>query len=137
MHETAIVRGLMRILEQKAAESGIRRIVSVRLKVGRLRGLESRQLRGCFALFAEDTLAEGAQLIIEEVPVQAHCPACDRSWVAAAYRLQCPGCGGTEAEIQTGRELYIESFEGERACPKDRTPAGASPFGRRHRITTL
>jgi len=113
MHETAVVEGLMRILTQKASENRIDRIGSVRLKIGRLRGLDARQIRGCFEIFAEGTIAEGARLIIDEIPVEARCRACDQVWDVPGYRFQCPSCGGTDASIMTGRELYIETFEGQ------------------------
>ncbi|WP_432757315.1 hydrogenase maturation nickel metallochaperone HypA [Consotaella aegiceratis] len=105
----------MRILSQKAAENGIRRIVSIQLKIGRLRGLDVRQVRGCFELFAEGTAAEGARLDIDEVGVEALCRTCGQIWQVEGYRMECPSCGAGNAEIRSGRELYIETFEGERS----------------------
>ncbi|SJZ53411.1 hydrogenase maturation nickel metallochaperone HypA [Consotaella salsifontis] len=114
MHETAIVEGLIRILRDKARENNIGRISVVRLKIGRLRGIDIRQIRGCFELFAEGTLAEGARLDIDEIPVSARCRRCETVWVTQNYRLECPSCQAGDAEIIAGRELYIETFEGER-----------------------
>ncbi len=117
MHETAVVEGLMRILMRKAAENSVGQIVSVRLKIGRLRGLDLRQIRGCFEMFAEGTIADGADLAIDEIPVEACCRECGRVWEVPGYRLGCPCCGGTDADITKGRELYIETFEARPAQP--------------------
>jgi hydrogenase nickel incorporation protein HypA/HybF len=111
MHETAVVEGLMRILTQTAAANGVDRIVSVRLKIGKLRGLDPRQIRAGFEMFAEGTLADGARLDIDEVAVKAHCKACGTDFTVERYRFECPTCGGNDAEVTAGRELYIESFE--------------------------
>jgi hydrogenase nickel incorporation protein HypA/HybF len=129
MHETAIVQGLMRILTAKAREHGIARIVCVRLRIGRLRGLDVRQVRGCFEIFAEATAAEGARLEIEEVGVEARCRACGQTYGVPRFQFECPACGSGDAEVIKGRELELESFDGHRASEK--VPGGStSPLGR-------
>jgi hydrogenase nickel incorporation protein HypA/HybF len=111
MHETAIVEGLMRILEKQAVQHGVTRILSVTVKVGRLRAVEPQQLVGCFEMFAEGTVAEGARLVVDGVPVRAHCKACGTEFEVPRFRFECPGCGGGDVEVIQGQELYIESFE--------------------------
>lgn len=111
MHETAIVAGLMRILEQQAGRHGVARIARVTVKVGRLRAVEAQQLRACFEMFAEDTVADGAELVVEEVPVRGRCRACGKEFEVPRYRFECPDCGGGDIEVIQGQELYIESFE--------------------------
>jgi hydrogenase nickel incorporation protein HypA/HybF len=110
MHEASIVQGLMSILAAKASEHGVDRIVAVQLKIGRLRGIDSRQIRSCFEIFAEGTAAEGASLDIVEIAPEAKCRACGRSYEVQRYRFECPACGGTDADVVKGRELYVESF---------------------------
>lgn len=111
MHETAIVAGLMRILEQQVARHGAARVSRVTIKVGRLRAVEPQQLRACFEMFAEGTVAEGAVLAIDEVPVRARCKACGVEFEVPRYRFECPGCGSGEVDVIAGQELYMESFE--------------------------
>lgn len=111
MHETAIVEGLMRILEKQAAQHGAERILRVRVRVGRLRAVEPAQLSACFDMFAEGTVAEGATLAIEEVPVRARCKSCATEFEVPRYRFECPGCGGGDVEVVQGQELYIVSFD--------------------------
>lgn len=122
MHETAIVAGLMGILERKAAEHDVDRILSIRLVVGRLRGLDPRQLRACFELFAEGTVAEGARLDIDERPAEARCRACGEAWTLRGYRFLCPACGASDAEVTAGRELFIDSFEARQSREGDAQP---------------
>ncbi|MBI5890986.1 MAG: hydrogenase maturation nickel metallochaperone HypA [Nitrosomonadales bacterium] len=111
MHETAIVGGLMRILEQKAARNGVAHISSVLLKVGRLRAVEPQQLSACFEMFAEGTVADGAELVIDVIGVRGRCRACATEFDVPHYRFECPACAGSDIEVIQGQELYIESFE--------------------------
>ncbi|TXT37340.1 MAG: hydrogenase nickel incorporation protein HypA/HybF [Comamonadaceae bacterium] len=111
MHETAIVGGLMRILEQKATRHGVARISRVLLKVGRLCAVEPQQLIACFEMFAEGTVADGAELVIDVIGVRGRCRQCAHAFDVPRYRFECPACGGNDIEVIQGQELYIESFE--------------------------
>jgi hydrogenase nickel incorporation protein HypA/HybF len=111
MHETAIVGGLMRILEQKAARNDVAHISSVLIKVGRLRAVEPQQLIACFEMFAEGTVADGAELVIDVIGVSGRCRACKTEFDVPHYRFECPTCTGSDIEVIRGQELYIESFE--------------------------
>jgi hydrogenase nickel incorporation protein HypA/HybF len=117
MHETAVVSGLMRILVDQAKANKITKITSVRLTIGRLRGLDIRQIRGAFEIFSEETIAEGARLDINDLAVRAHCKACATAFDVPNYRFECPACGSSDADVVQGRELFIESFEGEKTPP--------------------
>jgi len=117
MHEMSVAQGLLSILEDRAKAHSLARVTRIRLKIGRMRGLDSRQIRLAFEALAEGSLAEGAELDIEEIPAKARCRACGAVWRAADYRFDCPDCAAADAEILEGRELYIESFDGEPADP--------------------
>jgi hydrogenase nickel incorporation protein HypA/HybF len=111
MHEAAIVEGLLRILQEQAARHGVTAIARVNLKVGRLRAVEPRQLASCFEMFAEDGIAAGAVLAIDEVPVRARCHGCGREFDVQRFRFECPACSSGDVAVIQGQELYIESFE--------------------------
>lgn len=117
MHETAIIGGLLRILVRQAGQHGIGRVTQVRIKVGRLRAVEPLQLKSGFAIFAEGSIAEGAELVIEEIGVRARCRACSAEFDIPRFNFECPACGGKDLEILSGQELFIESFDGERTAP--------------------
>jgi hydrogenase nickel incorporation protein HypA/HybF len=115
MHETAVVMGLIGILERQAKAAGIGRITEVRVKLGRLRGLDARQLVGVFEILAEGGRLDGARLVVEDVAVAAHCRACGADYDVAGWALACPRCGSDDVDVVHGRELHIESFDGIRA----------------------
>jgi len=115
MHEMSVAHGLLSILQDQTKAHGIARITRIRVKVGRLRGIDARQLRLAFEALAEGGLADGAALDVEEIAAKARCRACGAVWQAPDYRFQCPECAAADSEILEGRELFIESFDGERA----------------------
>jgi hydrogenase nickel incorporation protein HypA/HybF len=123
MHEASIVEGLMQILESQAAAHGVARIRRVNLKVGKLRAVEPQALVACFEVFAEGTVAEGAELVIEHVPAHGRCEDCGEDFEVRGFRLLCPACGGRNVALSGGRELLIENFEAETGeTEKDETP---------------
>ncbi len=113
MHELSVVEGMVHILTRTARENALKRIVAVRLKLGRLRGFDPRQIVLCFEMLSEGTRAQGARLEINVVPPRCHCRSCGRIWEPDGFLLTCPTCGENNAEIEGGRELYIENVEGE------------------------
>jgi hydrogenase nickel incorporation protein HypA/HybF len=114
MHEMSVAHGLLTIIEARAREHGIVRVTRARLKIGRLRGLDARQLRLAFEALAEGGIAAGAELEIEEIVAEARCRVCGAVWRAPDYRFGCPECAAADSEILKGRELFIESFDGRR-----------------------
>ena len=114
MHEAAVVAGLLEILDRKAEEAKIARITKVRVVVGRLRGLDPRQLVAIFEPMAEGRRAEGAEVEIVDVIPRLRCRACDTEFDAAGWVVTCPTCGAEDGEVIAGRELHVESFDGVR-----------------------
>ena len=114
MHEMSVAQGLLSILQDQAKAHGIARISRVRVKLGRLRGIDARQLRLAFEALAEGGLADGASLDVEEIVAKARCRACGAIWRAPNYQFECHNCTAADSEILEGRELFIESFDAER-----------------------
>ena len=74
--------------------------------------------RGCRARRAEiglrareSTPLANAELVIEEVPVAAFCPACAVERVVEFPNLSCPVCGTLTPDIVRGRELEVTALE--------------------------
>ncbi len=65
MHETALVRDVVRRIEQLARSAGTRRVTAAKVWLGALSHLSAEHFREHFAAEARDTLAAGALLDIE------------------------------------------------------------------------
>jgi hydrogenase nickel incorporation protein HypA/HybF len=108
MHELAIAESVLQIARRHARG---RRIVAVELKVGYLRQVVPSALTFAFELVAQDTEAEGAALVIEEVPAAGTCRTCGAETVLPDFPLQCARCGGLDIEVTEGEELLVDSLE--------------------------
>jgi hydrogenase nickel incorporation protein HypA/HybF len=111
MHELSIALSILEIVDEEAARQG-GRIAAVHLKLGPLSGVVKEALMSAFDLAREGTPFAQAELIIDEVPVTAYCPACsvDRT-PSSAYDLCCPECGTPTPEVLSGRDLEVVAIE--------------------------
>jgi hydrogenase nickel incorporation protein HypA/HybF len=108
MHELAIAESVVRIACEHAGE---RRVAKVELKVGHLRQVVPDALAFAFELVAHGTVAEGADLEIEEIPAAGRCRACGSETVMKGFPLQCAGCGSLDVELERGEELLVDALE--------------------------
>jgi hydrogenase nickel incorporation protein HypA/HybF len=111
VHEISIVTSLFEIIDAEVERQGIAAISKVYLKMGELAQLEPMTLTACFELVAEGTAAQGAELVIEILPVIGSCAGCGSRFRIVGYRFSCPDCGRENIELVGGKELYLDSLE--------------------------
>lgn len=111
MHEFSLCRALLGQLERLALDRGVTQVVGVTLRVGPLSGAEPALLQDAFPLASQGSLAEGAKLIIETVPVLVHCPACQADSEASPNDLRCRRCGAAKTQLRGGDELMLVSAD--------------------------
>jgi hydrogenase nickel incorporation protein HypA/HybF len=112
MHELGLARGIVDLVQASASEAGASRVTAVHVKVGRLAGVEAGALLFCFDIAADGTRAQGARLVIEDVPVAIWCAACDAQRVLPGIqRFRCPVCDMPSGDIRCGKELEVSSIE--------------------------
>jgi hydrogenase nickel incorporation protein HypA/HybF len=114
MHELSIAQTIIEVAEEKARDAGISRITAIKVRIGGLTTIVPESLDFCFGFAKEETLASGADLLIEEVKAEGRCNACRAVFpVADGFFLVCPACGSSDTQLLKGRELDLLSIEGE------------------------
>ncbi len=112
MHELSIANSLVENAAEHAAQAGAARVTAITLRIGALSCVHESALRFSFELVTKDTLLEGADLKIVEVPVAIFCEECQREvTLPGIQRFRCPVCDTPGADIRQGRELDLESIE--------------------------
>lgn len=111
MHELSIVASLFEILEEKAQEKGSKKIVSVKLQIGKLSGVVPEFLTTAFEMYKKDTIARDAELEIEEVPLTIRCKKCGKTITKEDFVFICQHCGSQDLETLSGTELILEKME--------------------------
>ncbi len=111
MHELSIARSIIAIVEQAARDNGFERVLEIRLKMGEFSGLVPECLREFFPIAAKDTPAEGAVLVIEQIPAVFRCLDCGHEGAADRRNACCPRCGSCALRMIRGREFYVEDLK--------------------------
>ena len=111
MHELSIVASLFEIMEEKALEKGSKKIISVKLQIGKLSGVVPEFLITAFDMYKKDTIAHNAELEIEEVPLTIQCKTCGKTMTRDDFVYICLHCGSQDLKTLTGKELFLEKME--------------------------
>lgn len=114
MHEMAIVRDVLAVALKEADKAHAGRVKSVTLRIGEGRDIVSELFCGLFEHLARGTQAEGAEIVLQRVPMTTRCKACGK-----LYRLNvhdestwpCPACGSRDYELFSGMEFTMERLE--------------------------
>ena len=111
MHEMSLMASMLEIIEDQARTEGFTQVTRVILEVGRLAGVEPEAMRFAFDVGTAGSVAEGAELLLEETEGLARCPACGLETPVEAFYDPCPACARYPLEIIKGRDMRIVSLD--------------------------
>jgi hydrogenase nickel incorporation protein HypA/HybF len=112
VHELALLTSVVKAVEDACSTADTRVVKVVALRVGSMCGAVPAALDWAWPLAVAGSVAEGAELVLEEVPAAVWCPACDTEReIDAFYALLCPVCGQPTADLVRGREFLVSYVE--------------------------
>ncbi len=114
MHELPVTESILNIVLKHARKNGLRRVVTIRLRIGRLSDLEDEWIQRYFDYLSKDTEASEAKLVIERTPIVLRCTSCSESYETDPGCLKnpvCPACGSKGATLVSGREYTVKDME--------------------------
>lgn len=112
MHELSIAMSLIDRATEESVRRGGRSIEAVYVRIGPLSGVVEESLRFSWDLATAGTVAAGARLEIEPVPLVVRCPRCEAEReLPSVQSLRCPVCGAPAGEVVSGRELELRALE--------------------------
>ncbi len=114
MHELPITENILKVVLRHAEADGAKKVVRVHLRIGELSDIIDEWLQRYFDYLSKGTLAEGAALGIEHIPVTFRCEECGETFpvnVREVQSIRCTACGGARASLLTGREFLIQHIE--------------------------
>ena len=111
MHELGVTQSILDTVLQQAKEYNVKRISAINLKVGVWTSIVPDCVQFYFEMLSEDTIAEGAELKVEEIPLTGRCEDCGEIFEIEEFLFVCPHCSGKKVNIEAGRELFIDSIE--------------------------
>lgn len=110
MHELAIAKGIIDIVNDESAKQGFTHVEEIRLCVGEYSGVVPECLNEFFPYAAKGSPAEGAALTVRVPKTEFLCAECGYRGEIDRREAKCPVCGGTALRMTGGREFYVESL---------------------------
>lgn len=114
MHELPVTEEILKVILKHAQRNNVQRVVSINLQIGKLSDLADEWIQRYFDHLSKSTVAEGAKLKIERIPIKMQCNSCSQSYeveMAGLENLACPACGEKGGSLLSGREYYIKDME--------------------------
>lgn len=112
MHEMSVTQNVMDIVLEQAKEAGATRVKSVKLRFGALTSIVPDCVSFYFEQMSEGTIAQGAKLDVEMVPLRLKCGQCGEQFEGQdELDMTCPKCGNPFTETITGREMEVDSID--------------------------
>jgi hydrogenase nickel incorporation protein HypA/HybF len=111
MHEVAIARNIVEIVEDVIRDRPEARVDKVYVSIGRMVGVVHASLQFSFNAITPDTALADATLVIEDVPVLARCNGCGREFEMETFVNRCTHCGGRNVQLISGEELLVREIE--------------------------
>lgn len=108
MHELALAEGILAVASDAA--NGVS-INSIRIRVGRLQHVTQDSLQFAFELISENSNAQGAKIVVEQVPATYRCKQCGNEGEIELPHFYCRACSAIELEILSGEEILVDSVE--------------------------
>jgi hydrogenase nickel incorporation protein HypA/HybF len=112
MHEISVALSLLEGVQSTADEQGIDRVCAVHVRVGALSGIVRDALIFSWDVVTAETICEGSELRVEEVPLVIFCERCggERS-PRPGSGLLCPECETVSPRVVSGREMQLVAME--------------------------
>lgn len=111
MHEVAICLSLIHETEKLADNYHANKVITVTISIGDMTCIDASQLARAFRVVSVGTVAEGADLKIDNLPVLVWCNECIRATQARLNALRCGICGSRQVDLLSGGELTITEVE--------------------------
>lgn len=114
MHELSLMTSVIETVRQGAVDNNITKVKKVKLVVGKLSQALPDSLQFAFNVLKADDMFRDSVLEIEERDIVCLCPECQTQFsIQEEYSFICPHCQGLRVDIISGRELFIDYFEGD------------------------
>ena len=111
MHELALTRSLIDLVQTEAKNQGFTRALELRLKVGAYSGVVPDYILDLFPYASKGTACEGAALVFETVPASFLCADCGYEGEIDRKSACCPRCESSALRMTSGREFFVDSLK--------------------------
>ena len=123
MHEVSIAEGIASAVESTVSPSTL--VVSVRVAVGELAGVDIDALLFAWESVRKGTCMQKARLVVERPEGRAWCMQCSKEVALHRHGDPCPECGSFQLLATQGHELKVLDIEIPADAPQAANESGA------------
>ena len=121
MHELSMAQGILNAVLETAEANDAIKVTDMVIEIGKLAMLNPEQLKFMLGVLCKDTIAENAEIVIEDIDVEIKCYNCDFEGIADiddsdhyAPMILCPKCESHRVEVLNGRDVTVNNISIER-----------------------
>ena len=112
MHEMGLVQNIFDIVLKTAEQNSISKVLRINIRAGQMRAIVPEQLQFCFEILSKESpIVEGAELVVEILPVKGKCKSCTHEFAVEEFQFVCPECKHEDIEVLQGMELLVSNIE--------------------------
>ncbi|MFP4332126.1 MAG: hydrogenase maturation nickel metallochaperone HypA [Campylobacterales bacterium] len=111
MHEYSIVNALIDLCEEHVEKNKASKVISLKVAIGSLSGVEADLLLSSYDTFKEGTVCEDAIMDVQRIEPEAICLTCEEEFGVDEYNFLCPKCGSGQTKLIKGKEMHLMSLE--------------------------
>ena len=117
MHELSMAQGILNAVLETAEANDAIKVTDMVIEIGKLAMLNPEQLKFMLGVLCKDTIAENAEIVIEDIDVEIKCYNCDFEGIADvddsdhyAPMILCPKCESHRVEVLNGRDVTVKNI---------------------------
>jgi hydrogenase nickel incorporation protein HypA/HybF len=113
MHEIRIAKDLSEIVLEVADREKLSDVSKINISFGEMIQIVPDIFDFAFREAVRDTIASGAEVDIEIIPVKLKCKDCNNEFNLNDSLFSCNKCNSSDLDIVNGKEMIVKSIEGE------------------------
>ena len=125
MHELSMAQGILNAVLEAAEENDAIEVTDIVIEIGRLAMLNPEQVKFMLSVLSENTIAENANITIENIDVEIECYACGFKGIANvddsdhyAPMILCPKCESHRVDVINGKDVTVKNISIEKEDEK-------------------
>ena len=116
MHEVSLVRSLIEQVRMIVADNGSGQIMSVKVEIGAICGVEPELVRIAFDRIKFETSLHDTELVIDKSPMVVACAECSNETTLNHFVFRCGICQSGNVRVIRGDEFRLVDITLNRDC---------------------
>jgi hydrogenase nickel incorporation protein HypA/HybF len=112
-----MAESILNAVIEKSEENHANEVIEVIIEIGKMTMLNGEQIIFMLEVLSEDTMANGAKFIVEEIPIEVKCLGCGFDGKLGSDDLdpytplpKCPKCGNLKVNVKNGKDLIVKNI---------------------------